>query len=32
LRTNNGERVRMLNTTYRLNSPGVEMTSDTFLS
>jgi superfamily I DNA and/or RNA helicase len=30
LRTNNNQVVRMLNTTYRLNSPGVEMTSNIF--
>jgi superfamily I DNA and/or RNA helicase len=30
LRTNNGKRVCMLDTTYRLNSPGVEMTSNIF--
>jgi superfamily I DNA and/or RNA helicase len=30
LRTNNNQVVHMLNTTYRLNSPGVEMTSDIF--
>jgi AAA domain len=30
LRMNNEERVQMLDTTYRLNSPGVEMTSKVF--
>jgi superfamily I DNA and/or RNA helicase len=30
LRTNNGGCIRMLNTTYRLNSPGVDMTSEIF--
>ena len=30
LRTNNRECIRMLNTTYRLNSPGVDMTSEIF--
>ena len=30
LRTNNGKCIRMLNTTYRLNSPGVDMTSEIF--
>jgi superfamily I DNA and/or RNA helicase len=32
LRTNNNQVVRMLNITYRLNSPGVEMTSNIFYS
>lgn len=30
LRTNNGRCIRMLNTTYRLNAPGVDMTSEIF--